>query len=218
MKIRMLLISLLTLAGLTCGIAFHAAIQGVHGGFNGFGGISLSMPGARTRERTTKSNDAVQSNMTALVTKLTDAQKAALTAALAKDAIDSNIQAKLAAVHKIQTDTAMLRSAKILKTIKESHTDDQKKGVANSPVTRQLFGGGGFGGFSGFGSGMPGGGFGGFGGMPGGGFGGFGGMSGGGFGGFGGFGPFGGFGGGMGSGFGFGGFGSFGRGMPLGRC
>jgi Spy/CpxP family protein refolding chaperone len=159
MKTRTLVISLLVIAGLACGIAIQAVAQ--QGG--GFGG-GMQMPGALTQEQRTKINEAVQADMAALTAKLTEAQTAAVKAALAKDATEASVKAKIEAVGKIQTDIAILKFTKGIKAI--TLTDEQKTGMEASPAMayNQLFGAGG-GARGGMGGGMPGG-------MGGGGFGG----------------------------------------------
>ena len=97
-------------------------------------------------------------DLAALTTKLSDAQKEAITAALAKDATEASVKEKLDKVAKIQTDIAMLRYSKAVKPIVASITDDQKTQIDAAPgaTYNQLFGGGG-----GFGGGRRGGGGGG---------------------------------------------------------
>jgi hypothetical protein len=189
---------------------------GAPGGFGGFGG-AMGMSTGLTQEQTTKINDAVQTEMTALTQKLADAQKAALKAALDKEVSEASVKGKIDAVLKVQGEIAMLKYTKGVKTIVNDVTNEQKTQMDASPGTpyQQLFGsGGGPGGGApgGFGGGMMGGGApGGFGGgmMGGGAPGGFGGGAPGGgmgMGGFGGGAPGGGPGGG-GMGMGMGGFG-----------
>jgi hypothetical protein len=113
--------------------------------------------------------------LTDLTTKLTAAQKDAVDAALAKDATEASVRAKLEAVAKIQTDIAVLRYTTAVKPIAASVTDDQKTQIDAAPgmTYNQLFGGGGgFGGGRGGGRGGRGGGGGGGGGRGGGGGGG----------------------------------------------
>jgi Spy/CpxP family protein refolding chaperone len=145
------------------------------GGFGGMGGPGGGAPGGTglTQDQTQKINDAVQSDISALNTKLQDAQKAAITAALDKDATTESIKAKVDTVVKIQADIAMLRYTKGVKLIATAITDDQKSQLKDNAARgyQQLFSGGPGGGAPG---GAPGGGMGGFGGM----MGGFGGMGG----------------------------------------
>jgi hypothetical protein len=151
MKTRTLVISLLVIAGLACGIAIQAVAQ--QGG-GGFGGGGMQMPGALTQEQRTKLNEAVPADMT---TKLQDAQKAAVVAAIAKDATEASVKAKIEAVAKIQVEIALLKF-KAVKTI--ALTDEQKTAMESSGMAyNQLFGSTG-----GMRGGMPGGGMGGFGG------------------------------------------------------
>jgi len=186
MRTRTFLISLLVLAGLTCGIAIDALAQGGGGGaFGGGGGAAGGRGGGRggilTADQTTKINEAVQADLTALTTKLTDAQKAAVTAALAKDAIEASVKTKIEAVVKIQVEIAMLKYTKGIKPIISTITDEQKTQLdASTNAYNQLFGTTGAGGRQ-RGAGGPGGagGAGGFGGGGAGGAGGFGGAGGG---------------------------------------
>ena len=130
-----------------------------------------------TPEQTQQMMTAVQGStaLTDLTTKLTAAQKDAVDAALAKDATEASVRAKLEAVAKIQTDIAVLRYTTAVKPIAASVTDDQKTQIDAAPgmTYNQLFGGGGgFGGGRGGGRGGRGGGGGGGGGRGGGGGGG----------------------------------------------
>ena len=130
-----------------------------------------------TTEQTQQMMTAVQGStaLTDLTTKLTAAQKDAVDAALAKDATEASVRAKLEAVAKIQTDIAVLRYTTAVKPIAASVTDDQKTQIDAAPgmTYNQLFGGGGgFGGGRGGGRGGRGGGGGGGGGRGGGGGGG----------------------------------------------
>ena len=81
-----------------------------------------------TPEQTQQMMTAVQGStaLTDLTTKLTAAQKDAVDAALAKDATEASVRAKLEAVAKIQTDIAVLRYTTAVKPIAASVTDDQK--------------------------------------------------------------------------------------------
>jgi Spy/CpxP family protein refolding chaperone len=138
MKIRTLVILLLVVVGLAYGIAFQAVAQGQGAG------RGMGMRSGLTQEQMTQITEAVQAEMAALNTKLTDAQKAAVTAALAKDATEASVKAKIEAVVKIQTEIAMLRFTKGVKTIASTITDEQKTQMNASPGTayQQLFGGG----------------------------------------------------------------------------
>ena len=104
---------------------------GFGGGFGGAGGFG----GPLTADQTTKLNAGVataQADFTALQDKLTAAQKEVVTTVLAK-ADDAAVQAKLAAVAKIQTDIAMLRYAKGVSVIAPSLTDAQKTTISTTP-------------------------------------------------------------------------------------
>ena len=111
--------------------------------------------------------------LTDLETKLAAAQKDAVNAAIAKDATEDSVKAKLQAVADLETQIAMERYSKGVKPIVSGITDDQKSQLDAMPNGRgytmaygQLFGGGrgGFGGRRGGGFGGGGGGFGGGGG------------------------------------------------------
>jgi hypothetical protein len=184
MKTRTLLISLLVIACLACGIAIQAIAQGPGGGGGGMGG-GMGMggmgggggmggmgggmggftppPGSLTQEQSTKLREAVPADKT---TALTDAQKAAVVAAIDKNATEATVKAKIDAVAKIQTEIALLK----FKQIKAlALTDEQTTALKdNANAYNQLLGAGG--GARGMGGGMGGmmGGMGGGGGMPGG--------------------------------------------------
>jgi hypothetical protein len=103
--------------------------------------------GALTQEQNQQIMTAVtgSAELTALNTKLADAQKAAVTAALAADATEASVRAKVEAVSKIQTDIAMLRYTVAVKPIVASITADQKTQIDGAPPAAtygQLFGGG----------------------------------------------------------------------------
>ena len=172
MKTGTILKCLTVAAGLLCATTLQVAAQpgggGGGGGFGG-GGFGGGRGGVLTPEQSQQMRDALpadSADMTALTTKLTAAQKDALTAALAKDATEAGVRAKVEAVAKIQTDIAMLRYSKAVKPIVASVTDEQKTQIADAPgmTYNQFFGGGGgFGGRRGGGGpgGAPGGGRGG---------------------------------------------------------
>jgi Spy/CpxP family protein refolding chaperone len=150
-------------AAMLCAATFQVAAQ-PGGGGGGFGGGGFrGMRGALNQDQMQQINDAMQgaTELADLNTKLAAAQKDAVNAALAKDAKDEDVRAKLEAVAKIQTDIAMLRYTKAVKPIVSSITDDQKTEINNAPAGtyNQLFGGG-----FGFGRGRRGGGGGGGGG------------------------------------------------------
>jgi Spy/CpxP family protein refolding chaperone len=135
------------------------------GGGGGGGGGRGGRGGILTPEQNTQIRDAVQASaeLTALNTKLAAAQKEAVDAALAPDATDKTIRAKVEAVAKIQTDIAVLRYSTAVKQVVPSITAEQKTQMDAAPAGAtygQLFGGGMFGGGRG-GRGGPGGGAGG---------------------------------------------------------
>ena len=165
MKTGTFLKCLTVAAGLLCATTFQVAAQpGGGGGGGGFGGGRGGGRGALTQEQNQQMRDALPfdaADLAALNTKLAAAQKEAIDAALAKDATEAGVRAKVEAVAKIQTDIAMLRYTKAVKPIVASVTDEQKTQIAAAPggTYTQLFGGGG-----GFGGGRRGGGGGGGGG------------------------------------------------------
>jgi enterochelin esterase-like enzyme/Spy/CpxP family protein refolding chaperone len=124
----------------------------VSGGFGGMGG-------GLTQAQTQKITDAVQSDIADLNKQLADVQKEAIKAALAKDATEASVKAKVDAVVAIQVKIAMLRYTKGIKPIAQDITDDQKKQLNDMGAQgyNQLFVGGARG-MGGFGMGMPGGG------------------------------------------------------------
>jgi len=182
MKTRTLLISLLVIACLACGIAIQAIAQGPGGGGmgggmgmggmgggGGMGGMGGGMggftppPGSLTQEQSTKLREAVPADKT---TALTDAQKAAVVAAIDKNATEATVKAKIEAVAKIQTEIALLK----FKQIKAlALTEEQTTALKdNANAYNQLLGAGGaggrgggmggmMGGMGGMGGGMPGG-------------------------------------------------------------
>jgi Spy/CpxP family protein refolding chaperone len=156
MKTRTFLKCLTVVAAMLCAATLQVVAQ--PGGGGGFGG-GRGMRGALTQEQMQQMRDALpadSADMTALTAKLTAAQKEAVDAALAKDATEANVKAKLEAVAKIQTDIAMLRYTKGVKPIAASITDEQKTQINEAPggTYNQLFGGGmGFGGRRGGGGG-----------------------------------------------------------------
>ncbi|HEX5400029.1 MAG TPA: periplasmic heavy metal sensor [Verrucomicrobiae bacterium] len=186
MKTRTILKGLTVAAAILCAATFQVAAQpgGGGGGGGGFGGGGGRGFGGRgfgilTQEQRQTMNDAVQndSTLTDLETKLAAAQKDAVNAALAKDATEDSVKAKVQAVADLETQIAMERYKKGVKPIVSGITDDQKSQLDNMPNGRgytmaygELFGGGrgGFGGFGGRRGGFGGGG-GGFGGGGGGG-------------------------------------------------
>jgi Spy/CpxP family protein refolding chaperone len=167
MKTGTFLKCLTVAAGLLCATTLQVAAQPAGGGGGGGGGGRGR--GVLTPEQNQQMRDALpqdSADLTALTTKLTAAQKEAVDAALAKDATDANVRAKVEAVAKIQTDIAMLHFSKAVKPIAASVTDDQKTQIAAAPAATamtygQLFGGGFGGGRGGRGGGGGGGGGGG---------------------------------------------------------
>jgi len=150
MKTGTILKCLTVAAGLLCATTLQVAAQPGGGGGGGFGGGGFGggRGGVLTPEQSQQMRDALpadSADMTALTTKLTAAQKDALTAALAKDATEAGVRAKVEAVAKIQTDIAMLRYTKAVKPIVASVTDDQKTQIEAAPgmTYNQFFGGGG---------------------------------------------------------------------------
>jgi len=101
----------------------------------------------------------VQSDIADLNKQLADAQKEAIKAALAMDATEASVKAKIEAVVAIQVKIAMLRYTKGVKPIAKDITDEQKKQLNDMGAQgyNQLFVGGGRG-IGGFGMGVPGGG------------------------------------------------------------
>jgi len=134
------------------------------GGGGGFGGGRGR--GVLTQDQNQQIRDAVTATpeLADLATKLAAAQKDAVTAALAPDATEATIRAKVAAVNAIQTDIAVMRYTKAVKPVIPSITADQKTQIDAAPpgATYGQF----FGGAAGFGGGRRGGGGGG-GGAPG---------------------------------------------------
>lgn len=130
---------------------FAQAGGGGGGAGGGGGGRGGGRGGILTQEQNTQIRDAVQGSaeMTALTTKLAAAQKEAVDAALAPDATDKTVRAKVEAVAKIQTDIAVLRYSTAVKKVVPSITADQKTQFNTAPAGLaygQLFGGGAFGG------------------------------------------------------------------------
>lgn len=109
------------------------------------------MGGMLTPDQRTKMREAMQASQTELTQlneKLAAAQKEALTAALAKDASEKTVRAKVEAVAKIQTDISMLRF-KGLKDIASTITDEQKTQMQERPGMGYNMLLGGFGGMGG---------------------------------------------------------------------
>ena len=152
MKTGTFLKCLTVAAGLLCATTLQVAAQPAGGGGGGGGGGGRGgRGGVFTPEQNTQMRDALpmdSAELTALTAKLTAAQKEAVDAALAKDATEATVRAKVEAVAKIQTDIAMLHYTKAVKPMAASVTDDQKTQIAAAPgmTYNQFVGGGGFGG------------------------------------------------------------------------
>ena len=147
MKTGTFLKCLTVAAGLLCATTLQVAAQPAGGGGGGGRG---GRGGVLTPEQNTQMRDALpmdSAELTALTAKLTAAQKEAVDAALAKDATEATVRAKVEAVSKIQVDIAMLRYSKAVKPIAASVTDEQKTQIDATPgPTYGQFFGGGFGG------------------------------------------------------------------------
>lgn len=123
MKINQLVIACGVAAALLCSIGTVTAQNNGGGGGGGGGGRGMR-GGVLTPEQNQQIRDAVQATpeLAALTTKLADAQKAAVNAALAPDATEASVRAKVAAVAAIQTDIAVLRYTKAIKPVVASIT------------------------------------------------------------------------------------------------
>lgn len=147
MKIRTFLTPLIVAAGLLCGITHQAVAQAPAAGMRGTGAMLTQEQRAKMRE----AMRASQTDLTQLNQKLAAAQKEAVTAALAKDANEATVRAKLEVVAKIQADIAVLRF-KGVKEIGSTITDAQKTQMEGQPgmAYNMLFGSmGGMGGMGG---------------------------------------------------------------------
>lgn len=116
-------------ASLLCAAALPAFAQAPGGGAGGGMGAVL------TQEQRTKMRESMQTSqgdVTQLTEKLAAAQKEAVKAALAKDADEKTVRAKVEAVAKLQTDMAMLR-LKAVKEIAASVTEEQKTQMDSRP-------------------------------------------------------------------------------------
>ena len=142
MKTRTFLTHILVAVSLLCAAAFQAVAQAPGGGGPG---------GVLTQEQRTKMREtmqAMQADLAPLTNKLAVAQKDAVKAALAKDADEKTVRAKIEAVAKVQTDIAVLR-LKAVKEIASTLTAEQKTEMDARPGSayNSLFGGmGGMGG------------------------------------------------------------------------
>jgi Spy/CpxP family protein refolding chaperone len=143
MKTRTFLAHIMVVGGLLCPAAFQAVAQAPGGGGGGMGGVLTQEQRTKLRE----SMQASQADLAPLNEELAAAQKAALKAALAKDANEATVQAKIADVAKVQTKIAMKRF-KAVKEIASTITDEQKAQIDERPgmTYNMLFGGGGMGG------------------------------------------------------------------------
>ncbi len=140
MKTRTFLTHIVVAAGLLSVSAFQAAAQAPGGG-----GMGTML----TQEQRTKLRESAQSaELTQLNEKLAAAQKEAVNAALAKDASEKTVRAKIEAVTKIQTEIAMLRF-KAVKEIASTITDEQKTQMDSRPGMAYNMLLGGFGGMMG---------------------------------------------------------------------
>jgi len=121
----------LAAAGLLCGATFQAAAQ--QGGGGGRGMIL-------SQEDRTAVMDATRPQLTKLRADLLEAQKAAIETALAENAKDEEIKAKLEAVSKIQNEIALVWCKAVKKNVKL--TDDQTSRLKENPGFgyMQLFG------------------------------------------------------------------------------
>lgn len=114
----------------------------------GRGGLLTQDQRAKMRE----AMQASQSELTRLNEKLAAAQKEALAAALASNASEATVRAKVEAVAKIQTEITMLRF-KAVKEIAPTLTEDQKAQMQERPGMGYNMLLGGMGGMGGMGAG-----------------------------------------------------------------
>ncbi|HEY5042296.1 MAG TPA: periplasmic heavy metal sensor [Verrucomicrobiae bacterium] len=143
---KTLLVVALAVGGLLADSTGSFAQAGGGGGFGGGGGRG-GRGGVLTQEQNQQIRDAVtgSTELTALTTKLEAAQKEAVTAALAPDATEASVRAKVQAVSAIETDIAVLRYTVAVKAVVPSITADQKTQIDSMPAVmtyNQLFGGG----------------------------------------------------------------------------
>ena len=95
---------------------------------SGFAGMGMpGMGGGLTQAQTQKITDAVQSDIADLNKQLADAQREAIKSALANDAAEASVKAKIEAVAAIQVKIAMLRYTKGIKPIAKDISDVQKR-------------------------------------------------------------------------------------------
>ena len=88
--------------------------------------------GVLTQEQRTKMRETIQADLTPLTEKLAEAQKEAVKAALAANADEKTVRAKIEAVTKIQTEIMMLRF-KAVKAIAPTITAEQKTQMESAP-------------------------------------------------------------------------------------
>ena len=137
MKTRTFLTPLIVAAGLLCGLAYQGVAQAPGGGMGGMRGMLTPEQLSKMRE----TMRASQADFTQWNQKLAAAQKDAVTAALAKDASEAAVRAKIEAVAKIQAEIALLRF-KGVKEIGSTITDEQKTQMESAPgmAYNMLFG------------------------------------------------------------------------------
>ena len=124
----------LTAAGLLGSATFKAVAQQ---------GAGVGRGAILSQEDRTAVREATRSEMTKLRADLQAAQKAAVEAALAENAKDEDVKAKLDAVSKIQTEIALVNCKAIKKTVK--FTAEQLNRMKEAPGLgySTLFGGAG---------------------------------------------------------------------------
>jgi Spy/CpxP family protein refolding chaperone len=127
MKTRMFLKCAVVLASLLAATTFSALAQGQGGG----GGRGAGGMGILTQEQRTKMREAIQDELTPLTEKLVAAQKEVVKAAMAENATEASVKAKLEAVQKIQTDLTVVRF-KGFKAIASTLTAEQKTQLENA--------------------------------------------------------------------------------------
>ena len=112
-----------------------ACSTGVFAQAGGGGGRGGGRGGVLTPEQNQQIMTAVQgsADLTALTTKLAAAQKDAVNAALAPDATEASVRAKVEAVSAIQTDIAVMRYTVAVKPVVASITADQKTQIDTAP-------------------------------------------------------------------------------------
>jgi Spy/CpxP family protein refolding chaperone len=128
MKTTSFLKCAILVAGLLAATGFQAIAQAPGGGGGGGGRGNM---GVLTQEQRTKLRETIQTEAAPLMEKLAAAQKEVVTAALAENASEDTMKAKLEAVGKIQTSLALLRF-KGVKAIASSLTAEQKSQLSAS--------------------------------------------------------------------------------------